>query len=255
MLTLALLTVLVFPLCRDSWREKGSHAVRLVVVTALAATPLILLGLMFAGYFYTTLRLASRWIDSLYLFFLWNIVYLTAARRRRGGAASGLPARAGAAAKRGEGGGRRRRAGGGGAAVGARSDQPAVAAPDHSGAVCYLRQRLLRHLVGSGDGHRLPRQYHAVALHQHRGGQQRVAGGDAGQHDGGDRRGDRRLRAHPQPARFTGGGGAVAAAAAAGGILCHHHRAHLPDHRRGRGGCAGIAGRLLGTNCNGWPPV
>lgn len=72
MLTLALLTVLVFPLCRDSWREKGSHAVRLVVVTALAATPLILLGLMFAGYFYTTLRLASRWIDSLYLFFLWE---------------------------------------------------------------------------------------------------------------------------------------------------------------------------------------
>ena len=76
---------------------------RLVVVTALAATPLILLGLMFAGYFYTTLRLASRWIDSLYLFFLWNIVYLTALRGqawRRGV----WPARAGAAAKRGEGG-------------------------------------------------------------------------------------------------------------------------------------------------------
>ena len=86
MLTLALLTVLVFPLCRDSWREKGSHAVRLVVVTALAATPLILLGLMFAGYFYTTLRLASRWIDSLYLFFLWNIVYLTALRGAGGAA-------------------------------------------------------------------------------------------------------------------------------------------------------------------------
>ena len=69
------------------------------MVTALAATPLILLGLMFAGYFYTTLRLASRWIDSLYLFFLWNIVYLTALRGlERGGAASGLPARAGAAA-------------------------------------------------------------------------------------------------------------------------------------------------------------
>ncbi|MFJ3000019.1 mechanosensitive channel MscK [Raoultella planticola] len=80
MLTLALLAVLVFPMCRDSWREKGSHAVRLVIVTAIAATPLILLGLMFAGYFYTTLRLAGRWIDSLYLFFLWNIVYLTAIR-------------------------------------------------------------------------------------------------------------------------------------------------------------------------------
>ncbi|MGG4625455.1 mechanosensitive channel MscK [Serratia odorifera] len=80
MLTLLLLAVLVFPLCRDSWREKGAHAVRLVIVTAIAATPLMLLGLMFAGYFYTTLRLAGRWIDSLYLFFLWNIVYLTAIR-------------------------------------------------------------------------------------------------------------------------------------------------------------------------------
>lgn len=79
-LTLALLAVLVFPICRDHWREKDSHTVRLLMVTALAATPVILLGLMFAGYFYTTLRLAGRWIDSLYLFFLWNIVYLAAIR-------------------------------------------------------------------------------------------------------------------------------------------------------------------------------
>lgn len=79
-LTLALLSVLVFPLCRDSWREKGSHAVRLVVVTMIAVMPMILLGLMFMGYFYTALRLAGRWIDSLYLFFLWNVVYQTAIR-------------------------------------------------------------------------------------------------------------------------------------------------------------------------------
>ena len=192
---------------------------RLVVVTALAATPLILLGLMFAGYFYTTLRLASRWIDSLYLFFLWNIVYLTALRGlERGGAASGLPARAGAAAKRGEG--------------GAEGGEPVVEEPPL--ALDQINQQSLRlttlvlfaifasafyaiwsdlvTVIAYG-------QYHAVALHQHRGGQQRVAGGDAGQHDGGDRRGDRRLRAHPQPARFTGGGGAVAAAAAAGASM------------------------------------
>lgn len=79
-LTLALLAVLVFPICREHWREKDSHKVRLLMVTALAATPVILLGLMFAGYFYTTLRLAGRWIDSLYLYFLWNIVYLAAIR-------------------------------------------------------------------------------------------------------------------------------------------------------------------------------
>nr|WP_037383682.1 mechanosensitive channel MscK [Serratia sp. DD3] len=74
-LTLSLLTVLMYPICRNSWREKNNHAVRLLVVTALAVTPLILLGLMFMGYFYTALQLAGRWIDSLYLFFLWNIVY------------------------------------------------------------------------------------------------------------------------------------------------------------------------------------
>ncbi len=80
MLTLLLLTVLVWPMCRDSWREKGSHAVRLVVVTALAATPLILLGLMFAGYFYTTLRLSGRWIETVYLVIVWNLLYQTVLR-------------------------------------------------------------------------------------------------------------------------------------------------------------------------------
>ncbi|CNL50370.1 potassium efflux protein KefA [Yersinia aldovae] len=79
-IALALLALFVYPFCRDSWREKDSHAVRLVIVTAVAATPIILIGLMVAGYFYTTLQLAGRWIDSLYLLFLWNIVYLTAIR-------------------------------------------------------------------------------------------------------------------------------------------------------------------------------
>jgi potassium-dependent mechanosensitive channel len=79
-IALALLALFVYPFCRDSWREKDSHAVRLVIVTAIALTPMILIGLMVAGYFYTTLQLAGRWIDSLYLLFLWNIVYLTAIR-------------------------------------------------------------------------------------------------------------------------------------------------------------------------------
>ncbi|MCB5307748.1 mechanosensitive channel MscK [Yersinia massiliensis] len=79
-IALALLTLFVYPFCRDSWREKDTHAVRLVIVTAVAVTPIILIGLMVAGYFYTALQLAGRWIDSLYLLFLWNIVYLTAIR-------------------------------------------------------------------------------------------------------------------------------------------------------------------------------
>lgn len=77
---LGLLALFVFPFCRDSWREKDSHAVRLVIITVVTVTPIILIGLMIAGYFYTTLQLAGRWIDSLYLLFLWNIVYLTAIR-------------------------------------------------------------------------------------------------------------------------------------------------------------------------------
>lgn len=79
-IALILLSVFVFPFCRDSWREKDSHAVRLVIVAGMAVTPIILVGLMVAGYFYTALQLAGRWIDSLYLLFLWNIVYLTAIR-------------------------------------------------------------------------------------------------------------------------------------------------------------------------------
>jgi potassium efflux system protein len=80
LLTLALLAVLIFPTCRDAWREKNSHAVHLVIVTAISVMPLFLIGLMLAGYFYTTLQLAGRWIDSLYLLILWNIVYFSAIR-------------------------------------------------------------------------------------------------------------------------------------------------------------------------------
>ncbi|WP_395858560.1 mechanosensitive channel MscK [Affinibrenneria salicis] len=77
---LILLGILVFPLCRDSWREKNTHAVRLIVITVMAAIPVALIGLMVSGYFYTTLRLAGRWINSLYLLIVWNVVYLTAIR-------------------------------------------------------------------------------------------------------------------------------------------------------------------------------
>ncbi|MGY2951128.1 potassium-dependent mechanosensitive channel [Ewingella americana] len=80
LLTLIALAVLVFPIFRDSWREKNTHSVRLVIVAAIAIAPLLLVGLMVAGYFYTTLRLAGRWIDSFYLLILWNITYLSALR-------------------------------------------------------------------------------------------------------------------------------------------------------------------------------
>ncbi|MBW7983792.1 potassium efflux system protein [Enterobacillus tribolii] len=78
--TLATLSVLVFPMCRDAWREKGAHTVRLVLVTALALAPVVLIVLTACGYFYTALRLAGRWIDSMYLLIVWNIIYYTALR-------------------------------------------------------------------------------------------------------------------------------------------------------------------------------
>ncbi|WJV63689.1 mechanosensitive channel MscK [Pectobacteriaceae bacterium CE70] len=77
---LILLTVLVFPLCRDSWREKERHTARLIIVTAIVLMPLFLIGLMFNGYFYTTLRLSARWIETLCLWMVWNTVYMTIIR-------------------------------------------------------------------------------------------------------------------------------------------------------------------------------
>ncbi|MDC9592288.1 mechanosensitive channel MscK [Xenorhabdus sp. IM139775] len=65
----------IFPFCRYVWREKSSHMIRTIVVTALTFAPLVLIVLMVSGYFYTTLRLAERWLYSLYLLFLWHISY------------------------------------------------------------------------------------------------------------------------------------------------------------------------------------
>lgn len=76
------------PFCREMWQEKGNHVVRTVVITLLTFSPLILMGLVIFGYYYTALRLANRWIDSLYLLMLWFIAYhaslrgLTVAARR-----------------------------------------------------------------------------------------------------------------------------------------------------------------------------
>jgi potassium efflux system protein len=56
---------LMWPMCRDSWRDKESHNMRLITVTVLAIIPLALMVLTATGYFYTTLRLAGRWIETV----------------------------------------------------------------------------------------------------------------------------------------------------------------------------------------------
>ncbi|AXW92800.1 mechanosensitive channel MscK [Cronobacter sakazakii] len=79
-LNLLLISALVWPMCRDSWRDKESHTMRLVTVTVLSIVPVALLVLTATGYFYTTLRLAGRWIDTVYLVIVWNLLYQTVLR-------------------------------------------------------------------------------------------------------------------------------------------------------------------------------
>ncbi len=55
-LNLLVITLLVWPLCRESWRDKESHGIRLVTVTILSIIPVALMVLTATGYFYTTLR-------------------------------------------------------------------------------------------------------------------------------------------------------------------------------------------------------
>ncbi|MDX1802439.1 MAG: mechanosensitive channel MscK [Alcanivorax sp.] len=57
-----------------------SRALRNLVVTACALAPLVLVGLIGIGYYYTAVRLSGRMIDSLYLLMLWVLVDATAMR-------------------------------------------------------------------------------------------------------------------------------------------------------------------------------
>ena len=79
-LNLLVITILVWPMCRDSWRDKESHGLRLLTITILAIVPVALMVLTATGYFYTTLRLAGRWIETVYLVILWNLIYQTVLR-------------------------------------------------------------------------------------------------------------------------------------------------------------------------------
>ena len=79
-LNLLLIAFLVWPMCRESWRDKESHGLCLVTITVLSIIPIALMVLTATGYFYTTLRLAGRWIETVYLVILWNLLYQTVLR-------------------------------------------------------------------------------------------------------------------------------------------------------------------------------
>ena len=79
-LNLMLIAFLVWQMCRDSWRDKESHGLRLVTITILSIIPIALMVLTATGYFYTTLRLSGRWIETVYLVIIWNLLYQTVLR-------------------------------------------------------------------------------------------------------------------------------------------------------------------------------
>ncbi|WP_414849153.1 mechanosensitive channel MscK [Kosakonia quasisacchari] len=80
LINLLVITALVWPMFRESWRDKESHSMRLVTVTVLAIVPIALMVLTATGYFYTTLRLSGRWIETVYLVIIWNLLYQTVLR-------------------------------------------------------------------------------------------------------------------------------------------------------------------------------
>lgn len=95
-------------MCRESWRDKESHTMRLVTITVLSIIPIALMVLTATGYFYTTLRLAGRWIETVYLVIIWSpAVPDGTAWLKRSGAAYRLASCAGASAESGERGRRR----------------------------------------------------------------------------------------------------------------------------------------------------
>ncbi|HKN04899.1 MAG TPA: mechanosensitive channel MscK [Buttiauxella sp.] len=77
---LLLITAFVFPMCRENWRNKNNHTMQLFTVTVMGVVPVVLIVLTAMGYFYTTLRLAGRWIETIYLVLIWNLVYQTVLR-------------------------------------------------------------------------------------------------------------------------------------------------------------------------------
>jgi len=79
-LNLLAITILVWPMCRESWRDKESHGLRLLTITTLSIVPVALMVLTATGYFYTTLRLSGRWIETVYLVIFWNLLYQTVLR-------------------------------------------------------------------------------------------------------------------------------------------------------------------------------
>ncbi len=131
----------------ESWRDKESHSLRLLTITVLSIVPVALMVLTATGYFYTTLRLAGRWIETVYLVMIWNLLYQTVLRglsvaARRIAWRRALARRQHLVKEGAEGAGAA-----GGADYRSRAGQPADAAHHHAGDDRAVRGHVLGDLV------------------------------------------------------------------------------------------------------------
>jgi len=88
MLGMVLLTAQLYRMMRGSKPLYRSRVLHFSAMMALTLVPVILAGMTFWGYYYTAIKLADRFIDTLYLIVIWMVLegtivrYLSVAGRR-----------------------------------------------------------------------------------------------------------------------------------------------------------------------------
>ena len=78
--SLLALSPLIFINFRSHYDGYQSHPLRALSGIVLSLVPLVLVGMVAMGYYYTALKLTARFIDSFYLLTAWILVHATALR-------------------------------------------------------------------------------------------------------------------------------------------------------------------------------
>ncbi|XNM58509.1 hypothetical protein ACLK1S_02930 [Escherichia coli] len=71
---LPLIAFLAWPMCRESWRDKESHTMRRLPLPCCRLSRL-LHGADCHGLFLILRRVFRRWIETVYLVIIWNLLY------------------------------------------------------------------------------------------------------------------------------------------------------------------------------------
>lgn len=80
LVSLLLLSVELFTIVRKHPHNKQTSLWRSLTALALGLLPLVLIGLLVFGYYYTALKLSARLIETFYLVAVWVLLYETALR-------------------------------------------------------------------------------------------------------------------------------------------------------------------------------